>query len=85
MAGRPEADGPPRVKQLEIHSLLMETQDKNSRTIKRRRLGPAQTTYFSKSGDFPDHTCTERLLGGQRRILSRAALPRRLLGRIHPS
>ena len=47
-------------------------QDENSRTIKARRLGPAQTSScsFSKSGDFPDHTCTERLLGGQRGVMS---------------
>ena len=33
----------------------------------REGAGPARTTYFlfSKSGDLPDHTCAERILGGQ--------------------
>ena len=41
--------------------------------------------YFSflKSGDFPDHTCTEMFLGGQRWVLSREVLPTGLCSRIH--
>ena len=40
------------------------------------RLGPTQTPYFSlsKSGDLPDHTCTERFLGDQRRVMTRDVL-----------
>ena len=50
-----------------------------------RRLGPGQTTYFSfsKSGDLPDYTCIENVLGGQRgMILTNARLPTGLFGRI---
>ena len=50
-------------------------------------LGPAQTMYFSfsKFGDLLDHTCTEKLLGGQRGVMSRDVLPIRLSSRIHLS
>ena len=48
-------------------------QDENSRTIEREEAKPCpdkwkETTYysFSKSGDFADYTCTERLLGDQK-------------------
>ena len=53
----------------------------------KRRLGPGQTTYFSfsKSGDFPDYTCTERLLGSQREEMLRDALLTGLFSRIHLS
>ena len=49
-----------------------------------RRGGPAQTTYFllSKSGDGSDHTCAERLLGGQRGVMSRNVLLRCLFSKI---
>ena len=40
---------------------------------------------FSKSGDLPDHMCTETVLGGQRGVmLTNAGLPRGLRGRIQP-
>ena len=54
---------------------LFPSEDKDSRTIKARRLGLAQTTYFSFSKSvFPDHTCAERLLEGQRGVMSRDVL-----------
>lgn len=50
----------------------------DGQTVKREE-GPGQTTYFSfsESGDFPDYTCTERLLGSQREERLRDALTHR--------
>ena len=65
--------GTPRKK----HSLLWtETPRQEQQDIKARRLGSAWTMYFSfsKSRDSPDHTCVDRLLGGQREAMSRDAL-----------
>ena len=54
---------------------LLPSEDKNRRTIKARRLGPAQITYFSFSkSDFPDHTCAEKPLEGQRGVMSKDVL-----------
>ena len=56
--------------------LWIETPRQEQQDIKARRLGPAWTMYFSfsKSRDSPDHTCVDRLLGGQREAMSRDAL-----------
>ena len=70
---RKEADGTPRVKRFR-DSFLM---DRNSRTriagYVREEAGPwpDDTFLFLKSEDLPDHTCTERLLGGQREVMPR--------------
>ena len=37
----------------------------------------------SRSQETSDHTCAERLLGGQKRVLSRDVLPRCLFCKIH--
>ena len=77
--------GPPGQSNWRFTFYWQKLQDKNSRAIKARRLGPAQTTYFllSQSGDGSDHTCAERLLGGQRGVMSKDVLPRCLFSKIH--
>ena len=64
----------PRAKWLEIHSLWMETPRQKQQDYEGRRLPPFQITYllFLKSGDLPNHMCTERLLADQRAVMSRS-------------
>ena len=82
---RQEADGPPRVKQLEIHSLLTKNPREEYRAIKgggwtlyRPHISQSQSQEAS-----PSTQVQKRLLGGQRGVMSRDVLPRRLFSRIH--
>ena len=74
MGLRQKADGPcpplpPIIKLLEIHSLWTETSKRRVAGQLREEAG----SYFllSKSKDLLNHTCTDKLLGGQRRVVSR--------------
>ena len=75
----------PRVKQLEIHSLLTKIPRQESRAIRgggwtlhRPHISCSQ----SQETSLTTHTW-KRPLGGQRRVMSRDVLLRQLFGRIH--
>ena len=90
---RPEVDAPPSPSTQGKATGDSFPVDRNSKTRiaeqLREEAGPCpdhtQTTYFSfsKSGDLTNHTCTERILGSQRGVMSRDALPIGLFSRIH--
>ena len=83
---RQEADGShPQGKATGDSVSINKLHNKKRKAIEARMLGPAQTMYFSfwKSGDLPNHIYTERLLGGQRGVMSRDILSRHLFGKIY--
>ena len=88
MGLRQKADGPcpplpPIIKLLEIHSLWTETPRIAGQLREEAGPCPDHIFRFSKSGNLPNHTCAERLLRGQRRVMLRDALPIGHFSRIH--